>query len=454
MSAYAADERARQELEDRMTTLQGEINAATAAQVALIGEHLEAGYWSHHGGVLTPGAFLTWKLGLTPYEASRMLKIAVGLKDFRMIKESFGRGRLSLQQVGILVDIAEPEVEERLLELALGLSGAQLARFASHYRGALRVEQDTAHKERFLATKHHGDGSWTITGRMSSAHGALVDKALSAALEKMKDEGTELDDDADDPFAAREADALIYLGESFLSGGDGKRKTHERHTVTLHSDLTELLTGEGIAKIQGGGITGIKTVRELLADGASIVEMIHQDGEILSVSPKRRPNTAMRRALAARDEHCVFPGCSRTVHLDAHHYRWVSEGGETGVENLGPLCWSHHPLIHEGKVTIEKTPKGLVFRGRDGKVIERDPIAASGIGLERINRARGIKITSETCLPGWGGERSSLVYVADIALTHRHFALKRAAAKVDSSEGPDDPSSEDLPPARRDEPDP
>ncbi len=164
-------DRAWLELEDRMTAHQGEINAATAAQVDLIAEHLEAGYWTRHDGIVSPTAFLTWKLGLTPHEANRMLEVAVGLKELPLIRKAFGEGRLSLQQVGILVSIAEPEVEARLLENALGLSGAQLARFASHYRKALRTEGDTAHKERFLATAHRGDGSWTINGRLSSSSG-------------------------------------------------------------------------------------------------------------------------------------------------------------------------------------------------------------------------------------------------------------------------------------------
>ncbi|MEO8322784.1 MAG: DUF222 domain-containing protein, partial [Actinomycetota bacterium] len=442
-SAAYPHERHRLELEDRMTALQGELNAAHAAHVALIAEHLEAGYWGHHDGIMTPASFLTWKLGLTPYEANRLLKIAVGLKALPLIQKAFAEGRLSLQQAGLLVEIAEPVVESRLLEYALGLSGAQLVRFAGHYRRALRAEQDTAHKERFLSTRHHGDGSWTITGRLSSVNGAVIDKALDAALEQMIKDGAERGDDAEDPFAARAADCLLHLSESFLSGGDGIRKAHERHTVTLHVDLEDLLGDDGIAKIQGGGITGTKTEKELLEGGASLVEMIHHDGVILSVSDKRRPNTALKRALAARDQHCVWPGCAHTAYLDNHHYEWVVEDGKTEFTNLWPLCWNHHPLVHEGKVTIEKTPEGLVFRDRHGKVIERDPIEAGGAQIESLNRERGIEITRETCLPGWGGEPGDLVYVADLALTHRYYELKAAGG-----------SNDDLLPGGRDGPDP
>ncbi|MPZ68341.1 MAG: DUF222 domain-containing protein [Actinobacteria bacterium] len=453
-------DRAWLELEDRMTAHQGEINAAMAAHVAMIGEHLEAGYWTRHDGVVSPQAFLTWKLGLTPHEANRMLEIAVGLKDLPLIRKAFSEGRLSLQQVGILVSIAEPEIEARLLEKALGLSGAQLARFASHYRKALRTEGDTAHRERVLTTGHRGDGSWTINGGMSSATGALIDKALEAALsELMERDDRGLDDSADDPFGARLADCLSHIAESFMAGGDGIRKNHERHLVTLHVDLEDLLKGEGVAKIDGGGITGIDTVKELLAGGCSLVEMIHHDANILTVSDRRRANAALKRAIAARDQCCAFPGCARTAYLENHHYKWVSEGGTTELMNEWPFCWTHHRLFHDRLVTIEKTASGeLLFRDHFGQIIERGPITASGAGIASVNRERGVEVTPGTCLPGWGGEEGNLAYVVDLALRDRYRVLKEAGAiELDQSDDdwvPPEPHDEDATPSERDGPDP
>ena len=55
-----------------------------------------------------------------------------------------------------------------------------------------------------------------------------------------------------------------------MSGGDGVRKNHERHLVTLHVDLKDLLSGEAVAKISGGGITGIDTVKKLLGRGVFV----------------------------------------------------------------------------------------------------------------------------------------------------------------------------------------
>lgn len=64
-------------------------------------------------------------------------------------------------------------------------------------------------------------------------------------------------------------------------------------------------------------------------------------------SPHRLANRAQRRALAARDRGCAWPGCSiPAAGCDAHHIVYWSRGGETTLENLVLLCPRHHTEIH------------------------------------------------------------------------------------------------------------
>ncbi|NYI67382.1 hypothetical protein BJY26_001688 [Spelaeicoccus albus] len=57
-----------------------------------------------------------------------------------------------------------------------------------------------------------------------------------------------------------------------------------------------------------------------------------------------------KRAIAARDMGCVFPGCNRPPSwCDAHHVLWFSRGGPTNVDNLCLLCPTHHTLVHTGQ---------------------------------------------------------------------------------------------------------
>ncbi|HEU5082887.1 MAG TPA: HNH endonuclease signature motif containing protein, partial [Acidimicrobiales bacterium] len=54
-----------------------------------------------------------------------------------------------------------------------------------------------------------------------------------------------------------------------------------------------------------------------------------------------------RRAIAARDQGCVFPGCGRPPrHCDIHHLHHRGRGGPTRTSNGGMLCRFHHRLLH------------------------------------------------------------------------------------------------------------
>lgn len=64
---------------------------------------------------------------------------------------------------------------------------------------------------------------------------------------------------------------------------------------------------------------------------------------------ERTVSARLRRALEARDGHCVFPGCrahARRCH--AHHVLPWQQGGATDLPNLALLCVTHHVAVHEG----------------------------------------------------------------------------------------------------------
>ena len=63
---------------------------------------------------------------------------------------------------------------------------------------------------------------------------------------------------------------------------------------------------------------------------------------------QRLVTTAIWHALVARDEHCVFPGCSRLPEAcDAHHVVHWADGGATSLDNLALLCRRHHTTVHQ-----------------------------------------------------------------------------------------------------------
>lgn len=75
---------------------------------------------------------------------------------------------------------------------------------------------------------------------------------------------------------------------------------------------------------------------------------IDTTGDILTVDGYRVP-AHLRRYLAARDEHCRFPGCPLPVYrCDIDHTIAAEDGGPTASNNLGTLCRGHHTMKHHG----------------------------------------------------------------------------------------------------------
>ena len=85
----------------------------------------------------------------------------------------------------------------------------------------------------------------------------------------------------------------------------------------------------------------------------------------------RLPNRAQRRALAARDRGCTFPGCDkRAGWTSAHHLvHWI-HGGPTSLWNQTLLCTFHHHRVHEGRFGLRRLPNGeLEFTRPNGTTL-------------------------------------------------------------------------------------
>ena len=115
------------------------------------------------------------------------------------------------------------------------------------------------------------------------------------------------------------------------------------------------------------------TAERILCD-ASLVTMLHdQEGKILNVGRKTRIVPAnIRRAVTARDKHCVVPGCAHR-YVDIHHIQEWQHGGETSVQNCLSACRLHHSMFHEGRIKIEGTGDNLRFVDKNGRTLEATP---------------------------------------------------------------------------------
>ncbi|MCY3846902.1 MAG: DUF222 domain-containing protein [Acidobacteria bacterium] len=106
-------------------------------------------------------------------------------------------------------------------------------------------------------------------------------------------------------------------------------------------------TGSQTVLDEAGGIhASAETARRAACDAATVTMRHGAGGEVLDVGRRTRTlSPALRRALAARDRQCRFPGCGNR-RCDAHHIEHWADGGRTALDKLVSLCRRHHRAVH------------------------------------------------------------------------------------------------------------
>lgn len=117
-------------------------------------------------------------------------------------------------------------------------------------------------------------------------------------------------------------------------------------------------------------------------------------------SAGRLASRAQRRALAARDGGCSWPGCAQPpAACDAHHVLWWSRGGPTQLTNLALLCPRHHREAHREQWTITMRDGVPWFTPPDWLDHQRTPVRNSFHTAAAATRAAGAALVASRQLP-------------------------------------------------------
>jgi len=277
-----------------------------------------------------------------------------------------------------------------------------------------RSETGRRHLGRTATTYVDDDGMVVLRARLTPEQGAVVQRALEAAAERLYQENknaaapNSLAEEV--TFGQRRADAMALIAESALHGDLDRGAAGDRYQVVVHVDGGSIgAPAPAAIELDEGAVrVSAETSRRLACDAALVVIREGPDGSVMDVGRRTRTvPTPIRRALTARDTRCRFPGC--TAHrCDAHHITHWADGGPTSLDNLMLLCRRHHTLVHEGGISVERDALGgLTFLRRDGRVLEVSPRMPSGV---RALAGAG----SATAFRCWDGTRFNPGYAIDV----------------------------------------
>jgi hypothetical protein len=327
-------------------------------------------------------------------------------------------GELSYSKVRALTRVASPATEKDLLNIALHGTAHHVEKTVRLFRRAMQAEElsNDASQQASRALSYHydEDGSLVLKARIPALGGALVVKAFEAAMAQLP--GTEVAVETSETWpldhAARRADALVWMAESSLKRRGADSKTADHYEVVVHVDAETLCAdAPGRSHIEHGPTLPVETIRRIGCDASLVAVLEDREGKVLNVGRRTRSiPPAIRRALAARDPGCQFPGCTFTRFLDAHHIKHWAHGGETKLANLVTLCRWHHRLVHEGQIEVESRSEGSWrFSKPDGQEFHPMDLDAlveyDGREIETAHRARGLSITANTAATRWRGEQ-------------------------------------------------
>ena len=409
-----------EQLGAEITRLCSHIYAAEARLLNLIRMFDERKYWQELG-LCSCAHWLNFKCGIGMNAAREKVRVAHALADLPKISMAFEKGQLSYSKVRAMTRIADSTNEDYLLMIAHHGTAHHVEKLVAKFRTAQRLQDAEAaneqYRDREVTHYYDHDGCLVIKARLPAEQGALIVKALEMAMDK---DFADADADADVtaetsdeplPIAARRADALAEIAETYMNNSESSGSTADRYQVVVH--VAAGATDSDDAHIEDGPHVTAVTSRRIACDCTVVGIREDENGEPLSIGRRSRSiPPPMRRALRARDGGCRFPGCTNTRFVDGHHIEHWADGGETSLDNLVLLCRHHHHLVHEGGFACEKTSAGeILFRDQRAQPLADWSALPTGVDFHDVQSWMDREffeadIDSETCTAKWhAGER-------------------------------------------------
>jgi hypothetical protein len=284
-----------------ITELCSYIYAAEYRLLTLIRKFDKQEYWSE-AGLCSCAHWLNLKCGIGMNAAREKVRVAHALSDLPKISAAFERGALSYSKVRAITRVADATNEDYLLMIAEHGTAHHVERLVSKFRMARRLQEaeqaDEHYRHREVTHYYDHDGCLVIKARMPADQGGLVVKALEMAMDLDCNRAptddvtaeTSESEPSPKPIAARRADALAQIAETYLNNNESSGSTADRYQVVVH------VTDESAHLEEGPHVTA-ETSRRVACDSSIVLVKEDENGEPLSIGRRSRSiPPSMRRA--------------------------------------------------------------------------------------------------------------------------------------------------------------
>ncbi|MBK6670968.1 MAG: DUF222 domain-containing protein [Actinobacteria bacterium] len=309
--------------------------------------------------------------------------------------------------------------QQRLIDVATDTTIDQFTRFCRELRAKLTIngDSDPSTDTSTAWTARTFQNRWVLNADLSADDGAQLETLLTERMQlirtRLTNEHAQHTNNADDADRADGVDRVdgadgqvvlptqrqlraMALMELVLDGAGAKQPG--RVGLYLHINLEDLnteptehdlFTGANAHTEADLDITDT-TLWNLLAD-ADITPVFNHNGQPLCYGRTRRfAPPILRRVLAHRDRHCVWPGCTTPANrTHTHHLHTWANGGTTDPNNTAGVCPTDHHHLHTNDFTTTRNADGTLNTTRpDGTPIPTTPNYRTPTRFERYAHQR------------------------------------------------------------------
>jgi hypothetical protein len=321
-------------------------------------------------GSVSPIDWLRIHCHLTGAQAANYVAAGGHLDDLAQTVLAMAEGKVGFGHMVVMARTADALAasptarvfdEKKLLKRALENSVGKFHHICRHLRhaadpkGAVAAEVDLVENRSLRISTDEDSGAVFLSGEFDPESGAVIRTVLEPLARRSGAEDKR-------PYDKRMADALVDVAWHHLDNGlvpqNGSQRTHLQVTASI--ETLKALDGAPAAELEFSLPISAKAVERLACDCSLTRILLNSDSMVIDVGRAKRSISApQRKALNARDQRCVWPGCDRPASwTSGHHLKHWIHGGGSDLPNLALLCYRHHWNVHEGGWQLVRTETG------------------------------------------------------------------------------------------------